>query len=270
LVVRTVSEDNPDVSIASLTAPEAVHAAMDEFDELGRDPFLAKYGYGHAKRYLVRRDGKLYDSKAIAGVAVGFQYPDRGPMLNSEFSGGEGSVVRRLEELGFEIVDAGEDDDALVLPQVEVDAFAETMASEEYARDERDYKIAVHEVMSRLLAPETIERSEFPALLAGFFDRTLELADLGIEGELREWIDNAVGGEAFYRVTASRMRGRNASRIPTTSRRTTSSRLRSSTTSFAGQLTRPNPSDVTAPSNTSRGRTITSSASSTRSVRPST
>jgi 5-methylcytosine-specific restriction protein A len=69
---------------------------MDEFDELGRDPFLAKYGYGHAKRYFVRRNGKLYDSKAIAGVAVGFQYPDRGPMLNSEFSGGEGSVVRRL------------------------------------------------------------------------------------------------------------------------------------------------------------------------------
>lgn len=88
-----------------LTASEVVDAAMDEFDELGRDPFLAKYGHGHAKRYVVRRDGRLYDSKAIAGVAVGFQYPDRGPMLNSEFSGGEGSVVRRLGELGFEIVD---------------------------------------------------------------------------------------------------------------------------------------------------------------------
>jgi hypothetical protein len=59
LVVRTVSEDNPDVSIPSLTAPEAVDAAMDEFDELTRDPFLPKYGYGHAKRYLVLRDGKL-------------------------------------------------------------------------------------------------------------------------------------------------------------------------------------------------------------------
>jgi hypothetical protein len=149
------------VSIASLTSPKAVDAAMDEFDELGRDPFLAKYGYGHAKRYFVRRNGKLYDSEAIAGVAVGFQDPDRGPMLNSEFSGGEGSVVRRLEELGFELIDTGEhaDDGVLVLPQVEVDAFIESMASEEYARDERDYKIAVHEVLSRLLAPETLERS---------------------------------------------------------------------------------------------------------------
>jgi hypothetical protein len=139
---------------------------MNEFDELGRDQFLAKYGYRHAKRYFVRRNGKLYDSKAIAGVAVGFQYSDRGPMLNSEFSGGEGSVVRRLEELGFELVDRGEDadDGALVLPQREVDAFVESMASEEYARDERDYKVAVHEVVSRLVAPETLERSEFPAL----------------------------------------------------------------------------------------------------------
>ena len=71
-------------------------------------------------------------------------------MLNSEFSGGEESVVRRLGELGFELVDTGEhaDDEALVLPQGEVDAFVETMASDEYARDERDYKIAVHEVVT--------------------------------------------------------------------------------------------------------------------------
>jgi hypothetical protein len=99
------------MSVASLTQPDAVRAAMDEFDEMGREPFLGKYGYGHAKRYFVQRDGKLYDSKAIAGVAVGYQHPERGPMLNSEFSGGEGSVVRRLEELGFELVDTGEDAD---------------------------------------------------------------------------------------------------------------------------------------------------------------
>jgi hypothetical protein len=189
------------MSVAELTQPEAVRAAMDEFDELGRDQFLEKYEYGRAKRYFVRRDGKLYDSKAIAGVAFGFQYPERGPMLNSDFLGGDSTVVRRLEELGFELVDTGDGEDTLVLPQAEVNGFAHVLGTAEYARDERDYKVAVHEVISRLLAPEMLASPEFPALLAAFFERKLDLADLGIEGELEKSIDDAVAGAPLYGIT---------------------------------------------------------------------
>jgi putative restriction endonuclease len=46
-------------------------------------------------------ESRQYDSKAIAGAAYGFQYPDRGPLLNTEFSGGEKTVRTRLEQLGF-------------------------------------------------------------------------------------------------------------------------------------------------------------------------
>ena len=56
------------MSLALLTSPEAVLEAMREFDELGREGFLAKYGYGPAKAFFVEQDGHLYDSKALAGV----------------------------------------------------------------------------------------------------------------------------------------------------------------------------------------------------------
>src|SRR6188474_168825 len=93
------------MALPQLTSAEAVTRALDEFDELGRGAFLAKYGYGEAKRYLVERDGKQYDSKAIYGVALGYEYPDRGYVGNNEFSGGEGLVIPGLERLGFQIVD---------------------------------------------------------------------------------------------------------------------------------------------------------------------
>jgi hypothetical protein len=73
---------------------------------------LAKYRFGRAKRWYVARDGRLYDSKAIAGVAIGYQHPERGPMWNDEFSGGEQSVKARLESLGFTVVDRPEGADS--------------------------------------------------------------------------------------------------------------------------------------------------------------
>lgn len=76
---------------------EAVLNALKEFDEIGRWSFLSKYGYGAAKRYFVLHKGRLYDSKAIAGVAAG--------LPNSRFSGGIASALSVLSRLGFRWVD---------------------------------------------------------------------------------------------------------------------------------------------------------------------
>lgn len=92
------------MSIADLTSARAVNAALDEYDRLGRDAFLSRYGFGKAREYFVRRTGRLYDSKAIAGAAFGYQHPDRGALSSHDFSGGEATVKAKLEELGFEIV----------------------------------------------------------------------------------------------------------------------------------------------------------------------
>ena len=63
---RTRFSGNPGLS--DLTFRAAVLEAIDEFDRIGRDAFLERYGYSPARRYFFEFDGKLYDSKAIVGA----------------------------------------------------------------------------------------------------------------------------------------------------------------------------------------------------------
>lgn len=90
--------------LAKLTSAEAVRRAIAEFDELGRDRFLSKYGFGRSRNYFVVVDGRRYDSKAIVGAAHGFEHPELGPLTSNEFSGGESTVRQKLEALGFDVV----------------------------------------------------------------------------------------------------------------------------------------------------------------------
>jgi hypothetical protein len=94
------------LALGDLTSRSAVIAAIQEFDELGRATFLEKYGFGGSTRYFVEHEGRRYDSKAIAGAAVGKQYPERGSLSPREFSGGIASVGRKMEDLGFRFIDA--------------------------------------------------------------------------------------------------------------------------------------------------------------------
>src|SRR5687768_11972852 len=89
------------MALKDLTSPAAVRAALAEYDQLGRDTFLERYGFGHAKAYFIQYEGQLYDSKAILGVAHGYQFPDAGPLLSRDFSGGKATVKPKLEALGF-------------------------------------------------------------------------------------------------------------------------------------------------------------------------
>ncbi|MEC3957521.1 HNH endonuclease [Nocardia sp. CDC153] len=78
----------------------AVLAAIREYDRVGQDEFLERYGFEKARAFYLRYEGSRYDSKAIAGAAHGY-LPDRKPLQASEFSGGEATVARKLRELGF-------------------------------------------------------------------------------------------------------------------------------------------------------------------------
>lgn len=87
--------------------PNAVVMAIKEFDSFDSpEEFLGKYGFGPATSYLLRFQGRDYPPKAILGVAHKFQFPEMGPLANSEFSGGEATTNNVLRELGFEVVDA--------------------------------------------------------------------------------------------------------------------------------------------------------------------
>jgi hypothetical protein len=91
------------MSLADLSSQGAVLQALAEYDRLGRDEFLRRNGFGKARAYFVEHAGSLYDSKAIAGVAHGYQFPDRGRLSSADFSGGETTVRRKLEEIGFTV-----------------------------------------------------------------------------------------------------------------------------------------------------------------------
>lgn len=93
------------MSLSDLTAA-AVMKATSEFDEIGRTAFLEKYGFSPARKYFLTHQGVAYDSKAICGAAHGFLGPGFRPLLPSEFSGGEQSVVARLAALGFDVRDS--------------------------------------------------------------------------------------------------------------------------------------------------------------------
>ncbi|EDZ98862.1 hypothetical protein BH160DRAFT_5827 [Burkholderia sp. H160] len=91
------------MAFADVNDPAAVLEAVREFDGIGRDAFLKKYGFGKARDYFLVVDGRRYDSKAIIGAAHGYQFPELGPLTPRDFVGGEKTVERKLETMGFRI-----------------------------------------------------------------------------------------------------------------------------------------------------------------------
>lgn len=87
-----------------VTDPTAVRAAAAEYDRVGELEFLSAHHFGPARRYVVVVGGREYDSKAILGVAHGYQYPEQGDLDRRTFSGGRATTVP-LERMGFEVRD---------------------------------------------------------------------------------------------------------------------------------------------------------------------
>lgn len=91
------------MALSDVTA-EGVERAIVEFDRLGREAFLAQFGFRKARGYFLVRGERRYDSKAVLGVAHGYDRPDIGPLKPQEFSGGDATVAHRLEALGFYVI----------------------------------------------------------------------------------------------------------------------------------------------------------------------
>lgn len=80
---------------------ESVLQAIAEFDTIGREAFLTKYGFSRARGYFLIHEGRRYDSKAIAGAA--HAYATGRLLTRNEFSGGEATVRKAMERLGFQV-----------------------------------------------------------------------------------------------------------------------------------------------------------------------
>jgi hypothetical protein len=79
--------------VLSNVSREGVLAAVAEFDEIGREAFLEKYGFGEARSYFLVINGRRYDSKAICCGAHGYD-PGQGPPAVEDFS----TVAEVLEQ----------------------------------------------------------------------------------------------------------------------------------------------------------------------------
>jgi hypothetical protein len=77
--------------------------AIEEYDRLGQDQFLAEHGFGRATAYLLIYRERSYDSKAILGVA--YTYATGVPIGAHDFSGGVYGAAGVLRKLGFEVRD---------------------------------------------------------------------------------------------------------------------------------------------------------------------
>lgn len=117
----------------AIKSRKAVIDAIAECDRLGRDQFLALYGFKHAELYVLRYKGTEYDSKAILGVAHRFQFPARGPLGYADFAGGKNHAARHLVRLGFEVdnVQPGEDDWTLAEVETVVGEYFAIMAADD-------------------------------------------------------------------------------------------------------------------------------------------
>jgi hypothetical protein len=140
------------MTLSELTSRDAILSAMREFDELGRERFLDKYGFGPARRYLVEYEGKRYDAKAIVGAAYGVQFPQKGQLRSEDFSGGERTVRALLEKLGFSVETRGSEERP-TLSENDIELIRQSRSRDKYAGfslEERAAHERVHEALRQL------------------------------------------------------------------------------------------------------------------------
>jgi len=104
---RRVSKTAGRPAPANLKAIDAraVSKAVAEFDRLGREKFLEKYGFRPSKRFFLVVDGRRYDSKAIIGAAA--KHTDmRRALAANEFSGGAARLGGLFRRAGLTMIDA--------------------------------------------------------------------------------------------------------------------------------------------------------------------
>jgi 5-methylcytosine-specific restriction protein A len=86
---------------------EDVLSAIAEFDGLGREAFLARYGFRPARDYFINHGGRFYDSKPVLAAAHGNRHGT--PLAATDFSGGDVGAARVLRGLGFVVTEPSPD-----------------------------------------------------------------------------------------------------------------------------------------------------------------
>ncbi len=141
--------------------PEHVLLALEEFDRVGADEFLSRYGFDPAGEFELQHNSSSYDSLAVLGVA---HLRATGELAPSEdLSGGAQGAAEVLRGLGF-TVDGHSEQDAADAP-VDAAEVGDEAARAAWATAAREVLIQTagkyHSVISsKELAAAVMERSK--------------------------------------------------------------------------------------------------------------
>lgn len=91
-----------------------VLAAIHEYDEVGQDAFLDRYGFAPSREYVLRYAENSYDSQAVLGAALG--QATGTPATSAQFSGAKSGAAKVLRDLEFEVLSPEKDDTVAVVP----------------------------------------------------------------------------------------------------------------------------------------------------------
>lgn len=86
---------------------DGVNAALDEWDSIGREQFLHKYGANPARKFFIRRQGRRYDAIAVLFAALQAQ-PGFSAISLRDFPADARHVRDPLVEKGLEILSGAE------------------------------------------------------------------------------------------------------------------------------------------------------------------
>lgn len=80
---------------------DSVIKAIDEFNKIGLNKMLHKYGGGVSMKWYIHYNGKNYDQKLICRAAHSLQ--GLGPLPPGPGTFKAGEARRKLEKLGFDV-----------------------------------------------------------------------------------------------------------------------------------------------------------------------
>jgi hypothetical protein len=98
----------------SAVTRQHVLAAISEYDEVGQDAFLGRYGFAPSREHVVRHANQSYDSKALLGASVG--YATGTAATPAEFTSSKTAAAKVLRDLDFDVLSPEKADTVVAVP----------------------------------------------------------------------------------------------------------------------------------------------------------
>lgn len=102
----------------SAVTRQHVLSAIHEYDEVGQDEFLDRYGFAPSREYVLRHADHSYDSQAVLGAAL--RYATGTAATADELSSSRTGAAKALRNLDFEVLSPQKAESAKPVPTTSI------------------------------------------------------------------------------------------------------------------------------------------------------